>query len=67
MAAFLGECLSSSLCMFVNNWINCKLEKKMETYTFVLSMLSKSLLASNQSVFKDLNIIKLGINKTDAQ
>ena len=30
-------------------------------------MFSENLLAGNQSVFKDLNVIQLGINKTDAR
>lgn len=46
--------------------INCKPEGKTEAYNFVPSMLGESLLARNQSVFEDLDIIQLGIDKTDA-
>ena len=47
--------------------INCKLEGKTEAYAFAPSMFSESLLAGNQSVFEDLNVIQLGIDKTDAR
>lgn len=67
LAAFPRECLSSSISMPVINQINCKLKGKTKAYVFVPSMFSKSLLAGNQLVFKDLNIIQLDIDKTDAQ
>lgn len=45
--------------------INCKLEGKTEAYAFALSIFNESSLAGNQSVFKDLNVIQLDIDKTD--
>lgn len=63
---FLEKSLSSSTSIPVIDWIKCKLDEKTEAYTFVSSIFSESLLTDNQSVFKDLNVIQLGIDKTDA-
>lgn len=51
--------------MPVIDQINCKLEKKTKAYKFAPSMFNKSLLIKNQSVFKDLNVIQIGIDKSD--
>ena len=47
--------------------IKCQRERKTETYVFALSMFNKSSLAENQLVFKDLNVIQMGIEKDDDQ
>lgn len=67
MAAFPRESLTSSISMPVINQINCKLEKKTEAYNFAPSIYSESLHASNSSVFEDLNVIQLGIDKTNTR
>lgn len=46
--------------MLVVDWINYKLEEKIEAYAF------KILFIDNYSVFENLNIIKLSIHKIDA-
>lgn len=45
--------------------INCKTEGKTEAYAFAPLMFSESSLDDNQSVFEDLNVVQMGIDKTD--
>lgn len=47
--------------------INCNTKRKTETYAFVSLMFSESSLNSNQSVFEDLNIVQMEMDKTDNQ
>lgn len=54
---FPRESPTSSTFIPVIEQINCKLKVKMEVYAFALSMFSKNLLAGNQLVFEDLNVI----------
>ena len=51
--------------MPVIDCIQCKTKRKTEAYTFASSMFSESSLAGNQSVFEDLNVIQMGIDKED--
>ena len=51
--------------MSIINRINCKVERKTETYTFALSIFSESSLNRNLLVFEDLKVIQIGIEKTD--
>ena len=67
LAAFPGESLSSSAPMPIIDRIRCELEGKTEAYAFASSMFSESSLAGNQSVFEDLNVIQMGIDKSDAR
>lgn len=67
MAAIFGESLTSSVSIPIIDRINYKLEGKIEAHTITPSMFSESLFAGNQSIFEDLNIIQLGINKTDGR
>lgn len=53
--------------MPVINYINCKVERKTKTYAFTLFILSESLLTEKLLVFADLNIMQMGIEKTDKQ
>lgn len=53
--------------MLIINWIIYKLERKIEAYAFAALIFSKNLLAGNQSVFKNFNIIQLNIDTTDIQ
>lgn len=45
--------------------INCKLEKKTESYIFAFLIFSENLFMDNQSIFENLNVIQLNIIKTD--
>lgn len=49
------------------NVIDYKTEGKMEAYAFAPSMFSESSLSDNILMFKDLNIIQIGIDKTNSQ
>ena len=51
--------------MSVINCIDCRMEKKTETYTLPLFMFSESSFNGNLLVFEDLNVIQMGIKKTD--
>lgn len=67
-AAFLVEnLLFSSVSMPNINKIDCRTKKSIEAYTFVPSIFSKSLTASNIAMFEDLNINQIGIKKIDTQ
>ena len=66
LAAFSSKTLFyTSAAMPLISLINCKTEEKTEAYTFALLIFSESLLDSNQSVFEDLNVIQMEIDKTD--
>lgn len=45
--------------------INCKTEGVTEVYPFAPSMSNKSTIVGNISVFEDLNIGQLGLDKDD--
>lgn len=49
--------------MFIINRIRYKLKSKTEACIYHLLIFSKNLLASNQSVFENFNVIQIGINK----
>lgn len=57
--------LYSSVCMPTIDHIKCQKEEKAKAYTFTLFMFNKSLIAKNQSVFKDLNVVQMGIKKNN--
>lgn len=68
LAVFPSESLSYGfVSMPVIDCIQCKTEKKTEAYAFASSMFSESSLAGNQSVFEDLNVIQMGIDKEDVR
>lgn len=52
-----------SVCIPTIDKIKCQREEKTEAYAFVSSMFNESSLAGNQLIFKDLNIIQIGIEK----
>lgn len=45
--------------------IKCQREEKMEAYAFAPSIFHKSLIAGNQLVFENLNIVQMGIEKNN--
>lgn len=47
------------------NIINYKYEGKTEAFVFALSMHNKNSLSGNIGLFEDLNVIQIGIDKTD--
>lgn len=49
------------------NVIDCNTKEKTETYAFVPSIFSENSLAGNQSVFENLNVIQMSIDKADLQ
>lgn len=51
--------------MLIFNIINYKKEGATKAYAFAPSMFSKSSITGNIFVFEDLNVIQMGINKTD--
>lgn len=53
--------------MPVIDCIKCEAKKKTEIYVFLFSMFSKSLFSGNQSVFQNLNIVQIDIDKKDTQ
>lgn len=65
MSTFSRKSLTSSVYISVIDLKNCKLEGKIELYTFTPSIYNKNLLIGNQSVFQNLNIIKVDIDKTN--
>lgn len=66
-AGFLSQEYEYSPAMSILNIINCKKEGATKAYTFAPSIFSESSTKSNISVFEDLNIIQMGIDKTDPQ
>lgn len=68
LAAFPSKTLSyTSAAMPLISLINCKIEEKTEAYAFPPSMFSESSSDGNQSVFKDLNVLQIRIDKTNNQ
>lgn len=63
--AFLEEKLEYHLFISAINFINCKKEKVIKTFTFALSIFSKNFIIKNMSVVEDFNIKQKDINKTD--
>lgn len=53
--------------MPILNFINCKKESATKIYTFGSSIFSKSSINANISVFEDLNVIQIGVNKLNTQ
>lgn len=51
--------------MPIINLINCKYKSATEAYAFAPSMYNKSFTAGNMAVFEDLNVIQIGVDKTD--
>ena len=49
------------------NIIDCKREGKTKAFAFAPSMHNESSLSGNIGVFEDLNVIQMGIDKTDAR
>lgn len=47
--------------------IDCKRERLTKSFFFTLSMFIEASIAGNLAVFKDLNILQLGLEKTDTQ
>ena len=67
MAAFPSiKLLYTSASMPALNCIDYRAEKKTKAYVFALSIFSESSLTGNISVFEDLNVIQMGIKRTDA-
>lgn len=64
-SAFPEETLNDNPAMPVINLIDCKHEGATEAYAFAPSMYNESSTAGNMSVFEDLNVIQMGVNKTD--
>ena len=66
-ATFLVEdLLLSSVSMPNINKIDCGTEKNIEVHTFTPLISSKSSTAGNIAMFEDLNIKRMGIERTDA-
>lgn len=66
MAAFLSiNLLYPSILMPVINCVDCKVEEKTKAFMFAPFIFSESSLAGNISVFEDLNIMQMGIEKTN--
>lgn len=63
MAAFPALSFCYLLFMTKINVINCKTEEKTKAYTFAPLMFSESFLSDNLSIFEDLNVIQIGIEK----
>lgn len=63
--AFPAETLDDNPAMPVINLIDCKHEGATEAYAFAPSMYNESSTAGNMSVFEDLNVIQMGVDKTD--
>lgn len=63
IAAFLNHAFSYFVFMPKVEIINCKTKDLALVYTFALALASKSTMARNISIFKDLNIYQLGLKK----
>ena len=66
-AAFPNQQFSHYPAMPIINWINCKTEGCTKAYPFAPSMFSESSTAGNLSVFEDLNIVQMGLDKSDTR
>lgn len=65
-AGFLQEAFQySPKSMPKLNIIDCKCKEKTKVFAFAPAMHNKSLLSNNISMFEDLNIIQIWIDKTD--
>lgn len=64
---FIKTLSYTSTTMPLISLINCKTKRKTKTYIFIPSIFNKSSFASNLSVFKNFNILQMGINKIDNQ
>lgn len=53
--------------MLVIDRIKCEAEVKTEAYAFAPSMFNKSSLSGNQSLFEDLNVVQMGIDKKNTR
>ncbi len=67
LAAFPAFSFSYVSSMSKINVIDYKTEGKTEAYAFAPSIFSESSLSGNQSVFEDLNVVQMGINKMDSR
>lgn len=65
ISAFLVETLDDNPAMPVINLIDCKHECATEAYVFALSMYNESSTAGNISVFENLNVIQMRVDKTN--
>ena len=65
MVVFLLIKLLYFISIFALNCINCKIVGKIEVYAFILFIFSESLLNHFLLVFENLNIVQMGIKKTD--
>lgn len=52
--------------MSIINFIEYKYENATKIYAFALSIYNKSFTAGNMSIFKNLNVIQIKINKTNS-
>lgn len=66
-AAFPDQQFSYHPTMPATNRIDCKKERCREAYPFAPSMFSESSTAGSLSVFEDLNIVQIGLDKSDAR
>lgn len=48
------------------NIIDYKYKEKIKAFVFALSIHNKNILSGNIGVFEDLNVIQIGIDKTNA-
>lgn len=64
-AGFPSQEYEYSLAILILNIIYYKKEDATKTYAFAPFMFSKSSTNGNISVFEDLNVIQIGIDKTD--
>lgn len=64
-ASFPSQEFEYTPAMPILNIINCKKEGATKAYAFAPSMFSESSTTGNISVFEDLNVIQMGIDKTD--
>lgn len=67
LAVFPTFSFSYASSMSKINIIDCKTEEKTEAYVFAPSMFSENSLSGNQSVFEDLNVVQMGIDKMNSQ
>lgn len=63
--AFPEEELEYNPFMPAINFINCKKEGANKVFAFAPSIFSKSSIVGNMSVFENLNVKQMGIEKTD--
>ena len=66
-AVFFNESFEYRLSMPIINTIDYKREGSTERYLFAPSIFNESSITDNKSVFEDLNVIQMTIEKTDNQ